>query len=210
MSETTLNPILQNQAPLPLLVVLSGPSGVGKDSALMRMRELGFPFHFVVTANSRPQRPGEVDGLDYHFVSAARFEDMIAQDELLEWAVVYGQYKGVPKWEVRQALDSGRDVVMRLNIDGVARVKQIAPDCVSIFIAPGSMEELRHRLELRRTDSPADIERRLATAREELAQVDHFDYVVINHEARLDETVGQIRAIIVAEKHRVHPRRIRL
>lgn len=210
MTETTLNPILQNQAPLPLLVVLSGPSGVGKDSALMRMRELGFPFHFVVTANSRPQRPGEVDGLDYHFVSTARFEEMIAQDELLEWAVVYGQYKGVPKWEVRQALDSGRDVVMRLNIDGVARVKEIAPDCVSIFIAPGSVEELRHRLELRRTDSPADIERRLATAREELAQVDRFDYVVINHEARLDETVGQIRAIIVAEKHRVHPRRIRL
>jgi guanylate kinase len=210
MSEANLNPILQNQAPPPLLVVLSGPSGVGKDSALMRMRELGFPFHFVVTANSRPQRTGEVDGLDYHFVSSARFEAMIAQDELLEWAVVYGQYKGVPKWEVRQALDSGRDVVMRLNIDGVARVKEIVPDCVSIFIAPGSMEELRHRLELRRTDSPADIERRLATAREELAHVDRFDYVVINHEDRLDETVGQIRAIIVAEKHRVHPRRIRL
>ncbi len=210
MREMNLNPILQNQAPPPLLVVLSGPSGVGKDSALMRMRELGFPFHFVVTANSRPQRPGEVDGLDYHFVSTDRFEEMIAGDELLEWAVVYGQYKGVPKWEVRQALDSGRDVVMRLNIDGVARVKEIAPDCVSIFIAPGSIEELRRRLELRRTDSPADIERRLATAREELEQVERFDYVVINHEDRLDETVGQIRAIIVAEKHRVHPRRIRL
>lgn len=210
MSDPTLNPILRSQTPPPLLVVLSGPSGVGKDSALMRMRELGFPFHFVVTANSRPQRPGEVDGLDYHFVTPARFEEMIAQDELLEWAIVYGQYKGVPKWEVRRALESGRDVVMRLNIDGVARVKEIAPDCISIFIAPGSMEELRHRLELRRTDSPADIERRLATAREELEQVTSFDYVVINHESRLDETVGQIRAIIVAEKHRVHPRRISL
>ncbi len=204
------NPILQGQPPLPLLVVLSGPSGVGKDSVLMRMRELGFPFHFVVTANSRPQRPGEIDGVDYHFVTPQRFEEMIAQGELLEWARVYGQFRGIPRWEVQRALASGRDVVLRVNVDGAATIKRLAPDAVFIFIAPASSEELRRRLNLRRTDSPDEIERRLAMVQEEMAQLPNFDYVVVNHESRLDEAVGQIRAIIVAEKQRVFPRRINL
>lgn len=210
MSNTALNPILEGHPPYPLLVVISGPSGVGKDSVLMRMRELAFPFHFVVTANSRPQRPGEINGIDYHFMTTQQFEGMIEHDELLEWARVYGQYKGVPKWEVSKALDSGRDVVMRVNVDGAATIKKIVPDAVFIFIAPSSMDELRHRLTLRRTDSPEDIERRLAMAQHEMAQVPNFDYVVINHEHRLDDAVGQIRAIIVAEKQRVIPRRMRL
>ncbi|MCU0495018.1 MAG: guanylate kinase [Chloroflexaceae bacterium] len=202
--------MLNGHAPNPLLVVISGPSGVGKDSVLMRMRELGFPFHFVVTANSRPQRPGEIDKLDYHFVSVERFEAMIANDELLEWARVYGNYRGVPKWEVRQAMESGRDVVMRVNVDGAATIKTIVPEAIFIFIAPGSLEELRHRLTLRRTESPDDMERRLAMAAHEMEQVPHFNYVVVNHENRLDEAVGQIRAIIMAEKQRVFPARIRL
>lgn len=195
---------------MPLLVVLSGPSGVGKDSVLMRMRELGFPFHFVVTFNSRPQRPGEVEGIDYHFVGKHEFEAMIAQEELLEWAVVYGHYRGIPTSEVRRALESGRDTILRINVDGAATIKRIAPEAVMIFIAPGSLDELRHRLTMRRTDSPEEIERRLALAQEELAQVPGFDYVVVNHEDRLDEAVGQIRAIIAAEKQRVFPRRVHL
>lgn len=174
----------------------------------MRMRELGFPFHFVVTANSRPQRPGEINGFDYHFVSPQRFEEMIAQDELLEWARVYGDYRGIPKSEVRQAMASGRDVILRVNVDGAATIKRIAPEAIFIFIAPASLEELRRRLSLRRTETPEEIEQRLAMAQHEFAQVPHFDYVVINHEARLDEAVGQIRAIIVAEKQRVFPRYI--
>jgi guanylate kinase len=204
------NPLIDGGSPNPLLVIISGPSGVGKDSVLMRMRELGFPFHFVVTMNSRPQRPGEIPGVDYHFVNPEEFEEMIERDELLEWAKVYGQYKGVPKFEVRQALESGRDVVMRVNVDGAATIKRLVPEAVHIFITPGSLEELRHRLGLRRTDSPEDIERRLAMAQEELAQVDHFDYVVVNRENRLDETVGDVRSIIIAEKRRVFPRRINL
>ncbi len=210
MTDVTQNPILEGQAPYPLLVVISGPSGVGKDSVLMRMRELGFPFHFVVTANSRPQRPGEIDGYDYHFVSHDRFEEMIAQEELLEWALVYGHYRGIPKSEVRQAIASGRDVILRINVDGAATIKRMAPEAIFIFIAPGSLDELRHRLSLRRTETPEEIERRLALARHELAQLSLFDYVVINHEDRLDEAVGQIRAIIIAEKQRVYPRRITL
>ncbi len=195
---------------MPLLVVISGPSGVGKDSVLMRMRELAFPFHFVVTATSRPIRPGEIDGYDYHFVSVERFEQMIRDDELLEWAKVYGQYKGIPKSEVRQAMASGRDVLLRINVDGAATIKRLAPEAVFIFLAPASPEELRRRLTVRRTESPQEIERRLAMASEEMEQVRHFDYVVINREDRLDEAVGQIRAIIIAEKQRVFPRQVTL
>ncbi len=176
----------------------------------MRMRELAFPFHFVVTATSRPIRPGEIDGYDYHFVSVERFEQMIRDDELLEWAEVYGQYKGIPKVAVRQAMASGRDVVLRINVDGAATIKRIAPEAVFIFLAPASPEELRRRLMVRRTESMSEIERRLAVAAEELEQVRHFDYVVINREDRLDEAVGQIRAIIIAEKQRVFPRRVTL
>lgn len=176
----------------------------------MRMRELGFPFHFVVTANSRPQRPGEIDGLDYHFVSSQRFEEMIERDELLEWAMVYGHYRGIPKFEVQRAINSGRDVILRVNVDGAATIKRIASAAVFIFIAPGTIEELRHRLRLRRTETADDMERRLAQAQYEMEQIPLFDYVVINHEDRLDAAVGQIRAIITAEKQRVFPRQIRL
>ncbi len=203
MNDVSLNPLLKQEAPAPLLIVLSGSSGVGKDTVLMRMRELGFPFHFIVTMNSRPMRPGEIDGVDYHFVSTETFEQLIAQEELVEWARVYGHYRGIPKSEIRQALASGRDVILRVNVDGAATIKQMIPAAVLIFIAPGSIEELRHRLMLRRTDAPDEIERRLALVQEELAQIPQFDYVVINHEDRLDETVGHIRAIITAEKHRV-------
>lgn len=210
MTDTPQNPVLKGLQPYPLLVVLSGPSGVGKDSALMRMREFGFPFHFVVNATSRPQRVGEIDGYDYHFVSKERFEEMIEQNELLEWAEVYGHYKGIPKSEIRSALASGRDVILRIDVQGVMTVKKLAPEAVFIFLAPGNVNELRHRLTLRRTEAPEDLERRLSVALQEMEQVHNFDYVVINSEDRLDEAVGQIRAIIVAEKQRVIPRRIQL
>ena len=205
-----LNPLLLGQPPAPLLVILSGPSGVGKDSALMRMRELGFPFHFVVTATDRPQRPGEIDGVDYHFVKTTQFEQMIEQNELLEWAHVYSDYKGIPKWDVRKGLASGKDVVLRIDVQGAMTVKQLAPEAVLIFLAPRNMDELRQRLQWRRTDAPDQIEKRLATAEWEMEHVERFDYVVINPEAQLDIAVGQIRSIITAEKQRVIPRRVQL
>jgi guanylate kinase len=210
MSESRHNPLLDGQPPHPLLVVISGPSGVGKDSILMRMREIGFPFHFVVTATSRPMRPGERAGYDYHFVGEERFRAMIDQEELLEWAEVYGHYKGIPKDEVRAALLSGRDVILRIDIQGAATIRQIAPEAVFIFVAPGNFDELRSRLRWRRTESPDEMERRLSVARQEMDAVEQFDYVVLNREDRLDDAVGQIRAIIVAEKQRVRPRRISL
>ena len=210
MIDSQHNPILDGKPPYPLLVVLSGPSGVGKDSILMRMREIGFPFHFVVTATSRPMRPGERPGYDYHFVGEERFQQMIDQEELLEWAEVYGHYKGIPKSEVREALASGRDVILRIDVQGAATVKRLASEAVFIFVAPGNFDELRSRLQWRRTESPDQMEQRLGLARREMEALDQFDYVVFNREDHLDDAVGQIRAIIMAEKQRVKPRRIAL
>lgn len=205
-----LNPTIHGQPPLPLLVVLSGPSGVGKDSVLMRMRELGFPFHFIVTATDRPQRPGEIGGVDYHFVTTEQFERMIADEELLEWARVYDDYKGIPKWDVRRGLDSGKDVMLRIDVQGARTVKQLAPEAVLIFLAPSTMDDLRQRLQWRRTDSVDQIEQRLVKAAGEMEHIGLFDYVVINAPAQLDAAVGQIRSIIAAEKQRVFPRRVSL
>lgn len=203
-----LNPLLSGLSAAPLLVILSGPSGVGKDSALMRMRELGFPFHFVVTATDRPKRPGEIDGVDYHFLTTEQFEQRIAEHEFLEWARVYNDYKGIPKWDVRKGLQSGKDVMLRIDVQGAMTVRELAPQAVLIFLAPSNMGELRQRLQWRRTDSPDQIAERLAKAEWEMEHVDRFDYVVINPEAQLDAAVGQIRSIITAEKQRVRPRRV--
>ena len=176
----------------------------------MRMRELGFAFHFVVTATSRPIRPGERNGFDYHFVTQAEFEAMIADDELLEWAEVYGHYKGIPKHEIREALASGRDVVLRIDVQGAATIRRLVPDAMTIFVAPGSFAELANRLRWRRSESDDEIEQRLAAAAREMQAIDAFDYVVINREDRLDEAAGQIRSIATAQKHLVHPRRVEL
>ncbi len=208
MNDPALNPVVEGREPWPLLVILSGPSGVGKDASLMRMRELGFPFHFVVTATDRPQRPGEIPGVDYHFISTDEFKHMIADNQFLEWAEVYGQLKGIPKWEVRNALVSGKDVILRIDVQGAATVRALAPDAILIFMIPANFDELRGRLQWRRTDSPEQLERRIETARHELEHIRGFDYVVVNQESRLDEAVGQIRSIIRAEKQRVRPRHV--
>ena len=194
----------------PLLVVISGPSGVGKDTTLTRMREMGYPFHFVVTATTRPQRPGEVHGQDYYFVSMKEFTAMIEQGELLEHALVYGEYKGVPKAQVRQALASSKDAIMRLDVQGAATVRKLVPDAVLIFLVASSEEELERRLRARKTESPKGLETRIATTRQEMSCIDNFDYVVVNRDNHLDDTVRRIMAIITAEKCRVKQRRIEL
>ncbi len=208
MDLTALNPLVRGKETWPLLVIISGPSGVGKDAALMRMRELGFPFHFVVTATDRPRRPGEIPGVDYHFLSTDEFQDMIRDGEFLEWANVYGQLKGIPKWEVREALATGKDVVLRIDVQGAATIRALAPDAILIFMLAKNEDELRSRLQWRRTDTPEQIERRIETARREFEHIPSFDYVIVNEQARLDEAVGQIRSIIRAEKQRVRPRRV--
>jgi guanylate kinase len=191
-----------------LLFVLSGPSGVGKDVALNLMRAQGFSLHFVVTTTSRPPRPGEVEGRDYNFVSNFRFQEMITNDELLEWAMVYGEYKGIPKEQIRRAIASGHDVMLRIDVQGAATVRRLLPDAVFIFLAPASLEELVARLQARLTETPETLARRLERAPVEMHQLPNFDYMVINRHGYLEIAVEQIKAIIIAERCRVHRRRV--
>jgi guanylate kinase len=193
-----------------LLVVISGPSGVGKDSVVQRMKERGFLVHFVVTATDRPPRPTEVHGRDYYFYTTAEFEQMIARGELLEHACVYGQHKGIPRAHVRQALDSGQDVVMRVDVQGAETVKRLIPEAITIFLICESEEELVARLRERRTESEAALQHRLESARQEMAQIPDFDYVVVNRRNALDDAVDDVMAIIRAEHCRSVPHRIRL
>lgn len=196
--------------PQPLLIVISGPSGAGKDTVMQRMKERGLPFHFVVTATTRPRRPNEVHGRDYWFVSKEEFARMIDEDELIEHAIVYGDYKGIPKQQVREALASGADVILRIDVQGAETVRRMAPEALMIFITTDSEEELVRRLETRKTETADSLAIRIATARKELKRVDAFDYVVVNREFQLDDTVNVIRAIIDAEHHRVNPRKVNL
>lgn len=194
--------------PNPLMIVISGPSGVGKDSILDELRIRSLPLCFVVTATSRPPREGEVEGLDYFFVSKARFEEMMAQDELLEYSIVYLEYKGVPKSQVRAALASGKDVVLRVDVQGARRLRSLYPEAVLIFIVPHDQEEWEQRLINRKTETAESLSVRIQTAREEMEQLGLFDYVVVNAEDRLQDAVDTIVAIIEAEHHRVEQRKI--
>jgi guanylate kinase len=196
--------------PSPLLIVISGPSGVGKDEAIRHLQKQGYPFYFVVTATSRPQRPNEVEGQDYLFVTKDEFERMIAAGELLEHAVVYGDYKGIPRCHVREALGSGLDVIMRVDVQGAATIKRLVPDAVFIFLAAASEQELIERLKSRSTEPPEKLRERIETARREMDQVDQFDYVIVNRDACLDKTVDQLLAIIQAEKCRVKQRKLEI
>lgn len=194
----------------PLLVVISGPSGVGKDTILDGLKQRGLPFHFVVTATTRPQRPHEVEGRDYFFVEESEFLRMIDQGELIEHAMVYDQHKGVPKQQVRDAMQSGMDVVMRVDVQGAKTIRKLAPEALLIYLTVSSEEELAGRLRKRRTESEADLQLRLATAREEYGYLEVFDYLVLNAESQVEVAVDTILAIIEAEHHRVQPRRVQL
>jgi guanylate kinase len=194
----------------PLLIVISGPSGAGKDTVVQQMQQRGLEFHFVTTATTRPRRPNEVHGRDYWFVSQEEFARMIKGDELMEFALVYGDYKGVPKGQVREALRSGHDVVMRLDVQGAETVRRLVPQALLIFITTDSEEDLISRLQERSTETPEALAIRIATTRQELRRMDAFDYVIVNHDDQLDHTVDVVQAIIEAEHHRVRQRRVSL
>jgi guanylate kinase len=135
---------------------------------------------------------------------------MIEADELIEYAIVYGDYKGIPKQQVREALASGKDVVLRIDVQGAETIRKLAPQALLIFLTTESEEELVRRLETRKTETVEELKLRIATARKELQRIEAFDYVILNHDFHLDETVDVIRAIIDAEHHRVKPRQVTL
>jgi guanylate kinase len=194
----------------PLLVVISGPAAAGKDALIRRMKERRHPFHFVVTATDRPPRPGEVHGKDYFFVTSEEFARMLENDEFLEHAVVYGQNKGIPRAHVRQALATGRDVLMRVDVQGARTVRRLVPEATLVFLTASSERELEGRLRDRGGDSPEQIRKRVAAAREEMKRLPEFDYVVVNRNGELDAAVDDVLAIISAEHCQVTQRIVRL
>lgn len=194
----------------PLLIVISGPSGVGKDSVIRALQRRGSPLHVVVTTTDRPPRPGEVDGVDYNFVSHERFLDMIANDEFIENALVYGDLKGIQQVQISGAIESGLDVIMRVDVQGAARMRHLFPEAVLIFLTPTDQDEWLERLMNRHSETPESLNRRIKTAQKELESLPEFDYIVVNAQNCLERTVDHILAIIQAEHLRVHHRKIRL
>ncbi len=191
--------------PAPLLVVLSGPSGAGKDAVLDEMASRGHRFHRVITCTTRPPREGERDGVDYFFVTDAQFDGLVAGDGLLEHAVVYGHRSGVPRQQVVDALQEGLDVYVRTDVQGAASIKRLAPGAVLVFIAPASLGELEERIRARGADDEERVQRRLKTAHEEMARRGEFAHVIVNEPGRLDATVDRLLGLLHAERLKPHP-----
>ena len=172
------------------------------------LRAQRFPLRFVVTATTRRRRQGEVDGADYFFLSDDEFDRMIAEDLLLEWAVVHGNRYGVPRSQVREAIQAGQDILARVDVQGAATIRSKVPGAVLIFVTPPSIEALVERLRSRGTETEDEMATRIANAREEMKRLPEFDYKVVNPDGGLDEAVEKVKAIVLAEKCRVHRRQV--
>jgi guanylate kinase len=195
------NPQAPDSSPgAPILLVISGPSGVGKDAVIAGLRQALPSAFFATTVTTRPPRPGEREGIDYRFLTDEQYDRLVAEDGFLERASVYTHRYGVPRKEVEEALQNGRDVVVRVDVQGAATIKRLIPDAVLVFLAPESQEELHKRLRGRATDGGADLQSRLDTAAREMAQEGAFDYVVVNAEGRLADAVSRILAIVESAK----------
>ncbi len=190
----------------PLLIVLSGLSGVGKDTVLAKLRKLKLPAFISISVATRKPRQDEKDGVDYYFISKEKYQAMVDKDELLESAIVYGHGYGIPREPVRKALKNGQDVIVKIDVQGAATIKKKAPQALLIFLVTYSLEELEKRLKKRRTETEAELKLRLKTAVKELDSIPMFDYVVVNREGKIDRTIADIMAIITAEKCRAKPR----
>ena len=187
----------------PSLFILSGPSGVGKDAVLHKLKETTLPLKYVVTMTTRPRRDRERDNVDYIFVSKEYFQDLIDNKGLLEYANVYGNMYGVPRNQVEESLDNGQDVIVKVDVQGVDSIKRIMPDSISIFLMPASISELLQRLNQRRTESRETLDLRIKTASKEIEKLSEFDYAVMNQRNEIDKAVSEIKSIITAEKCRV-------
>ena len=183
-----------------LLIVLSAPSGAGKGTIIKKLMDDDRSLKLSVSATTRSPRPGEVDGEDYFFLSREEFEDLVKNGEMLEHAEYVGNCYGTPKGPVERWLEDGLDVILEIDVQGGAQVKEIMPECVSIFILPPSMRELENRLRGRSTEQDEVVDARLEAARNEVHRAEDYDYVVVNDEVEV--AAEEIRTIIAAEKHR--------
>ncbi|MFY0544470.1 guanylate kinase [Brevibacillus sp. H7] len=180
-----------------LLLVLSGPSGVGKGTVCKALRERMPNLVYSVSATTRAPRAGEVEGVNYFFKTKAEFEEMIRQDELLEWAEYVGNYYGTPRKFVEETLASGRDVILEIEVQGALQVKKKFPQGIFLFLAPPDLTELQNRIVGRGTESEETIRHRMEVAKSEIELMDHYDYVVVNDV--IDCACERIQAIITAE-----------
>ncbi len=194
--------------PQPLLIVISGPSGIGKDSVLNELKRRGLPFHFVVTANTREPRPEEVHGVDYFFMTREEFLAGVERGEFLEHAKVYNDLKGIPRWQVDNALKSGKDVVLRVDVQGAETIRGLYPEAVLIYLIPRNYDEWYTRLVCRKTESAEDIKTRVEISVKEVEKIDIFDYLVVNAENLLCQAVDDIIGIIRTEHLAVNHRKI--
>jgi len=197
-------------APGALLVIISGPSGVGKDTIIdaLRERPRDPEYHYVVTCTTRPPRPGEVDGVSYQFVSRERFLELRDAGELLEANEVHGNWYGTPRVQVRDALAAGHDVILKIDVQGAQVVKERVSDALLIFVVPPSLEALFGRLKSRATESADELEIRQRNAAIEIARQDDYDYVVVNETGQVERTAVRIDEIIAAEHARWGERRV--
>ena len=199
-------------APGAMLVIISGPSGVGKDTIIEALRDRPWQpdYHYVVTCTTRPRRPAETDGLSYHFLDRAAFSEMHRAGEFLEANEVHGNWYGTPRGQVRAALAAGHDVMLKIDVQGAQVVKENVPDAILIFIVPPSLETLFQRLKRRATETADQLELRQRNAAIELARQEDYDYIVENREGEVAATAARIDAIISAERAGRPDRRVRV
>ncbi len=184
-----------------LLIVVSAPAGCGKDTILEQVLANNDNIFYSVSATTRTIRPGEIDGTSYYFKSRDEFETMIKNSELLEYTEYCGNYYGTPRKAVMDMLEAGKDVVLKIEVEGAANVKRMFPDCVMIFILPPSISELDRRLHKRGTESEEVIQKRIATAKNELTYAANYDYTIVN--GALEKAIEDFETVVKAEKFRV-------
>jgi guanylate kinase len=194
-----------------LVFVLSGPSGVGKSTLIERLKRDGFPITHCVTATTRPRRQGEEHGVHYYFLDEVEYDTLLENEQFLEHAVVHNLYRyGIPLHGIRDGLRRGQDVILAPDVQGASTVRWKLPNAITIFLRPLSLDELEPRLAARGTETPEERRIRLATAEREMQRMSEYDYVIVNQRDRLDQAVGDLKAIISAERHRVCPRTVTL
>jgi len=213
MQVETEQTVISQQGPPPLqkrglLFVLSAPSGTGKDSVINALKQQDMDFYVVPSVTTRAPRPGESEGHPYHFITQEQFQQLVARDELLDYANVHGNWYGQPRQPIRDNLAAGRDVLLKIDVQGAATIRRKVPQAIFIFLVPGSFEELTERLTTRQTETSVERQHRLADAQNELAQQSMYDYVIVNRQNHLQEAVDQLRTIMRAEHARTSPRHI--
>ncbi len=184
-----------------LLIVVSGPAGVGKGTVVSLVRQRDKNVIFSVSATSRSPRPGENDGVNYFYVTRDRFEEMIRGNELLEWVEYCGNYYGTPRAYVENELEKGRIVLLEIDVEGAANIKRQFPECISVFIMPPTLQELRSRITKRGTEPPEVIEKRLQRAENEMKLSVDYDYVIVNH--TVEEAAEEFLHIIRKEREKL-------